>query len=302
MDSNNSNCKLTKIKNKKIHDDYINSISLFPSGKIISVSADKSIKIWTNNFDLLQVIPNAHFLSIINVEIINENNFITCSFEQIIKTWIKEDNKFKIQENILNAHKDGIIKVLYYKNILISCSFDKKIKIWEENKNNEYKCIKILMHDNIIASILLLEDKNILISSGLDGTKFWNLNNYKNILYIKDSICRGNNALKRIDKDRIIVGGDNDGIIKIISINEKKIIKNINNDFKCYGICIIENKGIFLIGGVSKQLKIYKIDNYVCIQIIKEAHKDYISGIIELNEETFATYEDDKTIKIWSFE
>ena len=49
-------------------------------------------------------------------------------------------------------------------------------------------------------------------------------------------------------------------------------------------------------------MKIYRIDNYNCIKIIKEVHKYYISGIIELNEETIATYEDDKTIKIWSFE
>ena len=44
--------------------------------------------------------------------------------------------------------------------------------------------------------------------------------------------------------------------IKIISIKEKKIIKKINNEFICWGICIIEDKGIFLIGGESKEIKI----------------------------------------------
>ena len=69
------------------------------------------------------------------------------------------------------------MKVIYYSNKnLISCSKDNKIKIWKENNNNNYDNIKILTHSKKVCSILLLEDKNILISSGNDGTKFWNLN------------------------------------------------------------------------------------------------------------------------------
>ncbi len=298
---NNYNLKI--INAIKTHNKSIYSLSIFPSGNIISVSADKSIKIYDNNFKIIQNIVNAHDDDIFDVSIKDENNFATCSKDKNIKIWIKNEGVFNLNKTIYNAHDDSINKIIYYLNEnIISCSFDKKIKIWEEFKNNIYKCVKILTHDNIITSILLLKDKKILISSGLDGTKFWNFINYENIICIKEAICRGNNALKIIDEDRIIVGGDNDGIIKIISINENKIIKNINNGFKCYGICIIENKGIFLIGGVSKEMKIYRIDNYSCIKIIKEVHKYYISGIIELNEETIATYEDDKTIKIWSFE
>ena len=300
MDSNNSNCKLTKIKNKKIHDDYINSISLFPSGKIISVSADKSIKIWTNNFDLLQVIPNAHFLSIINVEIINENNFITCSFEQIIKTWIKEDNKFKIQENILNAHKDGIIKVLYYKNILISCSFDKTIKVWEKNKENKYQNITIISNTYSIRSIYLLEDKNIFISSGFNGTKFYNLYNFENFFSMKHITCyHYGDTIKRIDNDRIIISSDN--IIKIISISNKKIIKEIDNNFGCLGILILKEKGLFFISGFSKNFKIYKCDNYECIYIENDCHNNFIKGFTQINNFSIVSYSYDKYINIWVF-
>ena len=32
------------------------------------------------------------------------------------------------------------------------------------------------------------------------------------------------------------IGGDYDGIIKVISIKENKIIKDIKNNFVCYGI------------------------------------------------------------------
>jgi WD40 repeat protein len=300
MDNNNSNFKLTKIENKKIHDDYINSISLFPSGKIISVSADKSIKIWTNNFNLLQVIPNAHIFSIINIEIINEQNFITCSFDQTIKIWIKEENKFKIKDNILNAHKEGIIKVLYFKNILISCSFDKKIKLWEKNKENKYQTITIISNINSIRTIYLLEDKNIFISSGFNGTNFYNLNNLDNFFSIKHITCYNyGDTIKRIDNDRIIISSDN--IIKIISISNKTIIKEIDNKFGCLGIFILKEKGLFFISGFSQNFKIYRCDNYECIYIEKDSHNNFIKGFVQINNCSIVSYSYDKSINIWFF-
>ena len=218
-----------------------------------------------------------------------------------MKGYVYNSYSFTLYQHIKDAHKDRITKVIYCLNgNIISCSWDKTIKIWEENKDNNYNCIQILKHSKWISSILLLEDKNILISSGKDGTKFWNLTNYKCIKHIQETYCENNNSLKRLDNDRIIIGGDDKKIINIISINERKIIKNIGNDFICWGICVIEDKGIFLIGGQSKVIKIYNSNNYECIKIFKDVHNNFIFGIKELTNENIISY-GDKMINIWSF-
>ena len=73
-----------------------------------------------------------------------------------------------------------ISKIIYCLNgNIISCSYDKTIKIWEEIINNKYQSITILNHLESISSIMLLEDKNYLISSGQDGNYLWNLNNFE---------------------------------------------------------------------------------------------------------------------------
>ena len=56
---------------------------------------------------------------------------------------------------------------------------------YEEKKCKNYKNIQKFTHNFYISSILFFEDKNKLISSGYDGTRFWNLNNYNNINLIK---------------------------------------------------------------------------------------------------------------------
>ena len=141
-----------------------------------------------------------------------------------------------------------------------------------------------------------MEKNNILISSGNNGTKFWN-NNYECIIHIQDSFCGGWNSLCKIDEERIIVGGKS-GSMKIISITKKQIIKEINNGFICSGICVIENYMLILVCGKSNDIKIYDMITYEEIQIIKNSHHKKIKGITLINNNLIATYSTDKKIKI----
>ena len=77
---------LKLIKKFNAHNSFINSLSIFGSGKIISVSSDKTIRIWDIDFNLLQKIENAHNKGIIFVDIKDENNFVTSSYDKDIKT------------------------------------------------------------------------------------------------------------------------------------------------------------------------------------------------------------------------
>ena len=82
-------CDLHNINSIKSHNNFINSVSTFPSGNIISVSADKSIKIYDIHLNELQNIQKAHNEGIAYVEIKDENNFITCSKDINIKLNMK---------------------------------------------------------------------------------------------------------------------------------------------------------------------------------------------------------------------
>ena len=52
---------------------------------------------------------------------------------------------------------------------------------------------------------------------------------------------------------------------------------------------------------MSNDIRIYRNDNYECIQEIKDAHNDTINGFIELKDGSIASFSNDETIKIWSF-
>ena len=298
-EQNLTKINLTNTNTIQKHLSRVQSASIFPSGNIVSVSDDKSIIIYDNLFNVLQIISDAHSQQIYYVEIKDENNFVTCSNDKTIKTWIKRNNKFEINKIINNAHNDAVIKVIYNsKGNLISCSFDYSIKIWEE-KNGEYINIKTLSHSKYIFTLLLLEDKNLLVSSGADGTIFWDLNNNYQKIIFNDTYCEWNHGIERIGNDRIIIQDNSTFNLKIFSISQKKIILQIGNDFESNAINNFENKGIFFVGG-ERDIKIFRNDNYELIQTISNAHMDWINGFIELKNGSIASCADDDTMKIWS--
>ena len=283
------NLNFTLIKSINEHNHRVTSISFFPSGNFISVSCDKTIKIWDSNYNLLQNIEEAHDDYINYVSIKDVNNFGTCARDNNIKLWIKKENTFIIKDIIKNAHESWVFKIIYLSNdTIFSCSYDKTIKVWEK-KNNSYENIRLIKHSNIVYSILLLEDKKYLISSGEFGTNIYNINSFNCIIEYNDV---------RLNEDKIIIGGIH-GIIKIIFLLEKKEIKEINNEFNCWGITIINSRGIFLTCGENKNIKVYKNNNYQYIKDINNVHEDDIEGIIQLNNNLILTYSWDKTIKIW---
>ena len=278
---------------------FVLSIATFPSSNIIATYYDKSIEIYDNLFNTKQRIPNAHEDIIRYVSIKDENNFATCSNDRSIITWKKSNSEYIKNQYIKNAHSNSIRKVKFRSNgDLISCSWDNSVKIWKE-ENNKYKNIKILNHDTDINSVFSADDLNVLFTAGYDGTKIWSFEDYREIAYIKDTYCHGKNTLNRLNDDKFIVGGKGNGNISIISYKDKKVVHNIDNIFQCFCICVVKAKDVFLVGGKSENIKIYKISTYQCIDTIEQIHNNYIRGIINLTDGSIASFSDDKTIKVY---
>ena len=294
----NQTIDLKMIKTINVQNNSINSLSIFPSGNVVLIS-EKSIKLFDLNFNILQHIQNAHDEIITYIDIKDENNFVTCSYNKEIKIWIKNENKFILNKNLINAHYNYINQVKYYlNNNIISCSLDKTVKIWEEI-NNKFQLIITLFHSFSVFSILILEDKNKLISSGLNGTKIWNLNNFEVINFFKEVGCYYNNGLCRINEDKIIFVEDKS--LKIFSLSEEKIIKHILIPFRCITICKNEEKGIFFIEDYNKNIKIYNNDSYECIKTIKSTNNFYFNGFTKLKNSLFVSFSNDGSINIWLF-
>ena len=251
------------------------------------------------NYRIIQKIENAHNGIIFDIALKDDNNFATCSQDKSIKTWRKSLNdKYLIDKVLNNIHENDIHKIEYLKDFtIISGSKDMKIKIWNLI-NNEYKCTLVLNNNIPIYSLLYSPKENILISAGTMFTRIWDTSNLINPLISQiDVVCHGKNALQKLDDNRVVFGGRFE--IKIISIKEKQVSKKIKSAFLVWAICVIENKQLFICGGVSNDLEIFSSINYENLGLIKNCHNGNLRGISLLNNGKIITGSEDKKTKIW---
>ena len=215
-----------------------------------------------------------------------------------MKLWRKVSyNEYKIYLLMEKIHKSLINDILYPSNgNIITCSNDKTIKIWEKKNEKSYQCLTILKQSDFINSILLFEDKNILVSS---GTRFWDYNNFQCFSYIKDDISIFGSILCKINNDIIIIGRDK---IKAVSISKKKVIKYIENKFNCRDICKINNKDLVIILDSNNDIRLYTTNNFEEIQFIGNIYLTPLLGICDLKNNSIALYTYDGKIHIWNLD
>ena len=289
---------IKEIHSIQAHNETINQISIFPSGNLISVSYDCTIKIWDKNLNILQKINQE--IVILCVSIKDNNNFVICTNE--IQIWSKNnvnDTLFKLKEKITKIQNGFTNFILYCSNddlIGISCHF--WVTVYSKVKNKNIHQSKITLIQNSVDSLLLLEKDNILIICGRQGLYFWNSKIWEQKKYLHNVKCIGNNSLYKLNNDIILCGGINE--MKIISISQMKIIQKIKNQFLYLGICSLNNKNIILCVGESKDIIIYKNnDDYKFLGKIVNTNNQNIRGIFTINNDLICTYSNDKIIKIF---
>ena len=273
------------------------TLSLFPNNNII-ISSNNNFQIINNNMNkIIYNYENSHDDTISCFCIIDNNNFLTGSEDKTIKKW-KIDNKKINLIDTLQGHNRVINKIIYLENNnIISCSNDHTVKIWEKIK--EYQCIKTFELKETVRSILLF-DNNTLISGDYNGQlKIWDLNNLQEKFSLNKCEVLWYESLKKIDNERIIVGGKFDKIMKVINISQKKIIQYISSNFVVYSINILKNGFSVFGGGTPFNIDIRDNQKFDLIQSISTNYQKCINIIVELNNGDLLVSNDEKKIKVF---
>lgn len=125
-----------------------------------------------------------------------------------------------------DVHNNYINKVIASHNTIATCSEDKTIKIFDCNTNNPWDgvaqqtivTLELMGHTDNVYSLLYIEDRNILISGSKDRTlRLW-LPPCQCTTVIEGVECCSPNSLYQIDKERVIVGGENSFCIVNINV------------------------------------------------------------------------------------
>ena len=108
------------------------------------------------------------------------------------------------------------------------------------------------------------------------------------------------NSLYQIDKDRVIVGGENS--FSIVNIDKCIIEKIIEDKSIGYVYCFLKfrDKKTILCGCYNGIFCFYDM-NTEQYKITKNNHNNYITDLLLIDDNTFLSCSWDNTIKVWKY-
>lgn len=128
--------------------------------------------------------------------------------------------------------------------------------------------------------------KNILATTGYGGTiHIIDIHSRANTIVLDNAKTR-TNALCFLD-DNTIMSGNFDGVIKLFSIKEKKIIKQIDSPLtRIRQICIMPNPNFAMVCSHTNYISIIDLRNFKMINENYMEFEDVVTRVASLDEET----------------
>ena len=291
----------------------IETIAQFPSGNIIFADW-LSIYIYDLNYNIIQKIKVNEIIDqrqywktqkrFYKIVIKDDNNFLIYSNEGKLTLYSKTKDKFELKQEFKDI--EVVDAIFDSKGRIIACVRNNLIKIFNLDDKGIYQSIKTIQQADAF-HLALFEKKNILFSKEIASMQFYDTSkDYSLIKTIKE---RSINDPEKFGDDKVLVYHDNN--LKIISLEEKSVIKTIKIGFEAYTIKYYEEKGIILVGGIDKEndksiVLILNSNNFEIIKTFYDIHGSCVKGIYILDNRLIATFGDDQEegypIKIWSLE
>ena len=290
------------------HTGFVNSIELLSNNRLASGSEDRTIIIWSldyNYFPLIRL-ESIHQQPVRCLKYFRDHKLISASDDRTIR--IINLHNYQVLNTLLGHENNVECLELLSNNRLASGSRDNTIRVWNiadiENveENNNQRQLRVFQEHISNIKVLKLVNENVLLSGSDDGTvRMWDLNNYLEITPELDtdspieSMCI-------LDVERIAIGCL-DGSILIYSFQNRQTVllqDDGNNSVQCI-VKLFNYVNQFASGYGNRKIIIWNYLNKENIRNLEE-HLRGVNDMISIENNELASASDDRTIIIWNID
>ena len=289
--------KLTLVKTITAHRSLVNSIILLQDGRIASGDDDYTIKIFdpNNNYNCdLTILHSSQVKTLCQLD----NGNIVSSGYSYMSLWSFSKTSSKFEHNYKKTSSTKVISISNNRFVTVE-----PISIWNGDSPYSEQPIKVLENKREFASsVTYIRDKEYLIAATHYSyiMYIWSTKTYQCISTIKGPSARFRHCLYNIDNKRVAAGADGQFfIVNVIKgfVEDKIILPKIGVTYD-----FVKLKCDVLMGaGNYGKYVLYNLKSKELVEIQSE-HRDIISDLVRVNENTIATCSNDHTIRIYKEE
>ncbi len=280
----------------KGHTANISSVAMTLDGKkIVSVSGDKTIRIWDNSGEELAVLTG-HENYISSVAITPDGKkIISGSGDKTIRIWDILSGK---ELAVLNGHDGDISAVAITPDgqNIVSASWDKTIRIWDINSGQQLAVLK--GHEDGVIAVAITPDGQNIVSASWDNTiRIWDLV-YGAELQVLKGHELGVISVAITPDGQNIVSGSWDNTIRVWNIAGEPLKVLRGHQDRVWSVKITPDGQKIVSGSGDKTIKVWSLSGEQLAE-----YKGHESGVLSVgispDGKTIISASDDRTIRLW---
>ena len=201
------------------HQDWIVGVSFHPRGSLLATaSGDGIVKVWDVSRGECRSTYSEHGQPVWKVDFHDSGDFlISCSMDHSIKLW--DMQMTKSSRFTFRGHVDQVNSIQWqpYSCMFVSGAGDKTVSLWDIRTN---LCVQTFYgHNNAVNTVKFNLRGDMIVSGDADGiNKVWDIRMVKEARQVDGGPAPSNCALFDKSNKYIIVGGYEDGAIKIFDM------------------------------------------------------------------------------------
>ena len=256
-----------KVPEKKLAEKVDNSAFISKENPKI-VAPTKTDMITNNTFTCKQTLK-AHNDWILNIVVLKNGRFITCSEDKTMKLWDLTESPNKAIQ-IYKGHEEGVIGCIEFTNTkIVSCSRDKTLRIWNIESAKELACIQSHQPYYCMQQI---SDAQIAVAGGDSDIRVYDLSNEDETT--ESYILEGHGLVIRdleYINENTLASCSEDKTIKIWNFDEKKLLGTLTGHTEGVKCIKLLQDGRLASGAYDNNIKIWNIKTQKC-EMTLEGH------------------------------
>ena len=282
------------------HSSDINDVKMLNnSGKAISASFDKTLKLWEIESGKVLRTFEGHAWPVDRVEVLpHKQQIVSSSLTGTFLVWNLEETS---TSHVVERHNDGVLSLVTIDLLhVLSASADKTLRMWDLDSGKTSKIYK--GHTDEVNDVAFLSERRFLSASGDTTLRLWDLKTGNTLRTLKGH-TKSVNAVATIPEQGWAVSASDDKTLRLWDLKSGKSKRIYDgHTAEVSDILLLPASSQFLSSAYDGTLRQWDIETGNVIRVV-EAHKGKIYSMCYFPElHQVASVATDNTIRLWSLD
>ncbi len=270
----------------------VNTVEVLPTGRLISASDDKTLRVWDISLSKSLKVLEGHTAWVLGVALMKDGRVVTASDDGTLRVWDPSSNKTL---QILKGHESGVTSVaVLVGDRLVSGSDDRTLRVWDLSSGESLRTLE--GHTAEIMSVAVLANGRVVSASRDCTLRVWDPSSGKSLRTLEGHTS-GVRGVTPLANGRVI-SASHDRTLREWDPSSGESIQTLKGHTAAVMDAAELSSGRVVSASADRTLRVWDLASGECLQTL-EGHTAWIRGVATLADGRVVSASDDGTLRIW---